>query len=160
MMHDRLSQLIAYKTGGRQVDFASMMGWSQQYLAKLLKGESFGLSPVMALLTAMPEVDARWLLFGEGEMLTPAGVADVRQGVMDRVQSLIEYERFIPIMTPEELGQMEQAVKKGTPLQYAPDTLSSMAERLTKRQNEIDARFRAATAKSNKSCKTKIAKKS
>lgn len=159
MMHDRLSQLIAYKTGGRQADFAAMLGWTPQYLAKLLKGESFGLNPVLAILTAMPEVDARWFLFGEGEMLTPAGVADVRQGVMSRVQSLIEYERFIPIMTGEELRQMEQAVKKGTPLQYAPDTLASMAERLTNRQNEIYARFRAATAKSYKSCKPKTAKK-
>lgn len=158
-MHDRLSQLIAYKTGGRQVDFASMMGWTQQYLAKLLKGESFGLSPVLALLTAMPEVDARWLLFGEGEMLTPEGVADVRQGIMNRVQSLISYEQFIPVMTANELHEMEQAIKKGTPLQYTPDTLASMTERLTNRQNEMDARFRAATAKSNKSCKAKTAKK-
>lgn len=158
-MHDRLSQLIAYKTGGRQVDFASMMGWTQQYLAKLLKGESFGLNPVLALLTAMPEVDARWLLFGEGEMLTPEGVADVRQGIMNRVQSLISYEQFIPVMTANELHEMEQAIKKGTPLQYTPDTLASMAERLTNRQNEMDARFRAATAKSNKSCKAKTAKK-
>lgn len=159
MMHDRLSQLIAYKTGGRQVDFASMMGWTQQYLAKLLKGESFGLSPVLALLTAMPEVDARWLLFGEGEMLTPEGVADVRQGIMNRVQSLISYEQFIPVMTANELHEMEQAIKKGTPLQYTPDTLASMTERLTNRQNEMDARFRAETAKSNKSCKAKTAKK-
>lgn len=158
-MHDRLSQLIAYKTGGRQVDFASMMGWTQQYLAKLLKGESFGLSPVLALLTAMPEVDARWLLFGEGEMLTPEGVADVRQGIMNRVQSLISYEQFIPVMTANELHEMEQAIKKGTPLQYTPDTLASMTERLTNRQNEMDARFRAETAKSNKSCKAKTAKK-
>lgn len=159
MMHDRLSQLIAYKTGGRQADFAALLGWTPQYLAKLLKGESFGLNPVLALLTAMPEVDARWLLFGEGEMLTPEGVADVRQGIMNRVQSLISYEQFIPVMTANELHEMEQAIKKGTPLQYTPDTLASMTERLTNRQNEMDARFRAATAKSNKSCKAKTAKK-
>lgn len=159
-MNTRLAQIIAYKTGGRQADFAALMGWTPQYLAKLLKGESFGLSPVLALLTALPEVDARWLLFGEGEMLTPEGVADVRQGIMSRVQSLISYEQYIPIMTADELREMELAVKKGTPLQYSPDTLASMAERLNYRQNEMDARFRAAIAKSNKSCKARTAKKS
>lgn len=159
-MKNRLAQIIAYKTGGRQADFAAMLGWTPQYLAKLLKGESFGLNPVLAVLTALPEVDARWLLFGEGEMLTPEGVADVRQGLMSRVQSLIRYEQYIPIMTADELREMELAVKKGTPLQYSPDTLASMAERLNYRQNEMDARFRAAIAKSNKSCKARTAKKS
>lgn len=158
-MHERLSKIIAYKTGGRQADFAAMLGWTPQYLAKLLKGGSFGLNPVLAILTAMPELDARWFLFGEGEMLTPEGVADVRQGIMSRVQSLISYEQYIPIMTADELREMEQAVKKGIPLQYSPDTLASMAERLTNRQNEMDARFRASTAKSNKSCKAKTVKK-
>lgn len=158
-MNTRLAQIIAYKTGGRQADFAALMGWTPQYLGKLLKGESFGLNPVLALLTAMPEVDARWLLFGEGEMLTPNGVADVRLGVMSRIQSLLDYERFIPVMTPDELAQVEQAIKKGTPIQYAPDTLASLQERLTNRQNEMDARFRAANAKQPKQCKAKTAKK-
>lgn len=159
-MKNRLAQIIAYKTGGRQADFAAMLGWTPQYLAKLLKGESFGLNPVLALLTALPEVDARWLLLGEGEMLSPEGVADVRQGIMSRVQSLISYEQFIPVMTADELHEMELAIKKGAPLQYTPETLVTLAERLTKRQDEIDARFRAAIAKSNKSCKARTAKKS
>ena len=44
-MNKRLQEIIQYKTGGRQKDFAELMGWTPQYVFKLLKGENFGLSP-------------------------------------------------------------------------------------------------------------------
>ena len=44
-MNERLLELIEYKAGGKQIAFAEMMGWSPQYIAKLVRGENFGLSP-------------------------------------------------------------------------------------------------------------------
>lgn len=160
MMNERLSQLIAYKAGGRQADFAALMGWTPQYVQKLLRGDNFGLKPVLRILTAMPEVDARWLLFGEGDMLTTDGLADIRQAVVSRAQTLLAYEKYMPVMNADELGAMEKAVKDGAPLEYSADTLASLEERLVARQNDLDARFRAANAKSTKPCKPRTAKKS
>ena len=68
-MNERLLEIIRYKTGGRQNAFAELMGWSPQYLTKLVKGDNFGLQPVLAILSAFPEINARWLLFGQGSML-------------------------------------------------------------------------------------------
>lgn len=68
-MNTRLKQIIDYKTGGKQTAFAALMGWTPQYLSKLLHGENFGIQPVISLLTVLPEVDARWLLIGDGNML-------------------------------------------------------------------------------------------
>lgn len=159
-MQERLHQLIAYKTGGRQSEFAKLMNWRPQYLSKLLKGECFGLNPVLALLKSLPEVDARWLLLGEGEMLSHNGVFALRHEVAARIQSLIDYERFIPVMTAEELNAMERAVKNGLFPRFESVTMVSLEQRLNSRQNEIDARFRDAIEKSTKSCKTTTAKKS
>lgn len=43
-MNTRLLEIIKYKTGGRQREFADLLGWTPQYLAKLLKGENFGIT--------------------------------------------------------------------------------------------------------------------
>ena len=44
------------------------MGWKPQYLNNILSGNSIGLSPIISLLTNYPNLNARWLLLGEGEM--------------------------------------------------------------------------------------------
>ena len=68
-MHTRLVKIIELKSGGKRVDFASFLGWSPQYLHKLIKGHTFGITPVITILTKFPEINARWLLFGDGEMI-------------------------------------------------------------------------------------------
>ena len=67
-MKDRLQQILDYKTGGKQTPFAKMLGWTPQYLAKLLRGDNFGIQPVITLLSTFPEINARWLLLGDGQM--------------------------------------------------------------------------------------------
>lgn len=53
-MNDRLLELIQYKTGGKQADFAEFMGWSPQYLNRLTKGESgIGIRPIITLLESL-----------------------------------------------------------------------------------------------------------
>lgn len=42
-MNSRLLDIIRYKTGGKQSEFAALLGWTPQYLAKLLRGENFGI---------------------------------------------------------------------------------------------------------------------
>ena len=68
-MNTRLLQIIDYKTAGSRKDFAELCGWSRPYLSKLLRGESIGLAPVCTILATFPDIDARWLLLGEGEMI-------------------------------------------------------------------------------------------
>lgn len=65
-MNDRLKEIIEYKTGGRRTEFCKLLGWSPQYLAKLLRGGNFGLQPVLTLLEVLLEINARWLLLGQG----------------------------------------------------------------------------------------------
>ncbi|WP_321437127.1 hypothetical protein [uncultured Bacteroides sp.] len=70
---ERLLLIIDYKTSGHHREFAHLMGWSDQYLSKLVKGGNFGLSPVMAILEKFPEISARWFIFGTGEMIQSKG---------------------------------------------------------------------------------------
>lgn len=49
-MNERLEEIIRYKTGGKKIPFAELMGWSPQYLSKMLRGENFGVQPILTVL--------------------------------------------------------------------------------------------------------------
>ena len=98
-MNTRLLEIIKYKTGGRQSEFAGLMGWTPQYLAKLLKGTDFGIRPVLTVLSALPEINARWLLLGDGEMIETLKYVDIRRKMLETMMSVLEMERYMPVMT-------------------------------------------------------------
>ena len=92
-MNERLLEIIEYKAGGKQIAFAEMMGWSPQYIAKLVRGENLGLSPVLAVLSAFPEINARWFLFGQGQMLEVGMMFDLQRKTMSHIQALLALEK-------------------------------------------------------------------
>lgn len=159
-MNQRLQEIIKYKTGGGKGAFAALLNWSPQYLTKLLKGENFGLQPVMAIITALPELNARWFLTGEGDMLNEDHRTDVRREALEHVQRIMDYERLIPVMNPEELRQFEEILLSRDMANFSPDTLIKLNERADERIKEINAKFAAANAKSDELCKQRTAKKS
>ena len=62
-MNNRLLQIIKYKTNGRKQKFGELMGWSSQYLSKLLRGDNFGLQPVLTILKMFPLRNSSFLSF-------------------------------------------------------------------------------------------------
>lgn len=158
-MKERLKELIRYKTGGRQKDFAELLGWTPQYIAKLLRGESLGISPVITLLETLPEINARWLLLGQGDMLEADEVSSLRERTISSAQALLEMERFIPFMSPAELFEFKRALISGDKPDFSPDRLSAWREQANEREIELGAKFAAAKAKSNKLCRRKTANK-
>ncbi len=144
-MSGRLSQIIAYRTGGRQSDFCRLMGWKPPYLSKLLSGADFGLRPVLRVLEAVPEVDARWFLFGTGEMLGEGKRAQVRRDILDGVLSVLDLERYMPVMTAEELRLFEGCVIRGERPSFSPETVEGWGRRLAEREALMEARIAAAT---------------
>ncbi len=157
-MNERLLEIIRYKTGGKQNAFAELMGWSPQYLAKLVKGDNFGLQPVLAILSAFPEINARWFLFGQGSMLEVGMMFDLQRQAMSHIQSLLDLDKYIPVMTGEEVREFEEAIKNGRYPNFSPDTLSDLQKRLTERTENVNAIFSQATAKSDSLCKQKTPK--
>lgn len=156
---NRLKAIIKYKTGGRQTDFAQLLGWKPQYITRLLAGKCFGLSPVISILEAMPEINARWLLLGQGEMLDAGEVTNIRSQATDFAQSIMEMERFVPYMSPDELLYFKTALSAGNKPCFSPDRLSEWRQRANEQQMELEAKFAAANAKSERLCRRKIVKK-
>lgn len=145
-MHTRLAKLIEYKTEGRRGEFASLMGWSPQYLTKLLRGESFGLQPVLAVLAAFPEINARWFLFGVGDVHDLSAAYDLRRQATERAQGLLDLERYVPVMSPDELSAYSSALMGGRYPGFAPDTMAALRRRLAERDARMADIFGKAYA--------------
>ena len=143
---------IEYKTNGKQADFALLVGWIPQYVSKLIKGENFGIRPVITLLKTFPELNARWLLTGEGEMLSFNPATSV---IKDRLQRLLELEKYMKVMTPAELHQ----ITEGENLDFPQETFDKWEKLLEERDKEWEERKLEAMNKQKELCKMKIAKK-
>lgn len=159
-MNNRLQEIIKYKTGGRQIDFAALMGWSPQYITKLLRGENFGIKPVVTLLEKLPEINARWLLLGQGDMLEIGKLFTLQREAFAQIQSLFNLERFIPFMSPDEVAEFEAAVVNGKMPIFSPAQREEWERQANTRKEEQDAIFNAAQAKSRELCRQRIVKKS
>lgn len=148
-MNERLLQFIQYKTGGRQAEFAALMGWSPQYLNRLAKGESgIGIRPIVALLEKFPELNARWLLLGEGAMINTGADA-----VKTHLRKLLEIEKYMPVMTPGELRQLE-----GGKTDFGAEAIARWEVLLADRVKMINSRFEAAYKRQEELCSQNTAK--
>lgn len=95
----RILALIENKTKGKKQDFADKCGWSKQYLNKLINGDGIGLNAVSNILKAYPDVNARWLITGEGNMIDSLYI---RQMAL----TLLKLEKYMAVMTEAEKAQL------------------------------------------------------
>lgn len=157
-MNNRLMEIIRYKTGGKQKTFAELMGWSAPYLAKLLRGDNFGLQPVLTILEKLPEINARWLLLGQGSMLNDDKVFGLRRETYSRVQSILAFDRYLSVMSPEELHSYEGVLRGESLSAFSDEEVSRWEAMLSEHNAALDARVDAAISKSMTQCKTPTAK--
>lgn len=133
-MNTRLAQFIDYATGGSKADFARSLGWSPQYLSGMLKDCRIGMNPLLTLLSKYPELNARWLLLGEGAMLTACSDA-----IKAQLVHLLNIEQYLPVMTAEE----QQRIIKND-YNFDAETYAKWRELLAERRASIDGRIKAA----------------
>ena len=115
-INERIDFVIKAKAGGRP-GFAKLIGVSQQYVNKIANpGGSVGLEPVLTILRLYPDIDARWLLLGEGEpYVVPETVRDFRRRIGGRIDYLLAVEKYLPVMDPEEIEDLESIIGGGYP---------------------------------------------
>lgn len=157
-MKDRLRKIIEYKTGGKHKEFAALIGWKPQYLAKLVRGDGFGIQPVLAILSALPEINARWLLLGHGSMLFDEHRAsDLHNEAMSHIQAVLDLDRFVPVMSPEEQAEYELVIRGHKQPDFTPETRARWIASLSDHKQDLDARVKEAMEKSDELCRQQIA---
>jgi hypothetical protein len=158
-MKDRLKELIKYKTNGKHKDFAEMLGWTQAYLAKLAGGGSMGLQPVITILEALPEINARWFLTGKGSMLVDEfRESDLHKETMSHIQAVLDLEKFVPVMSPDEVLEFEKVVKGHLQPDFTPEAKMKWVAKAAEQYQIKESRIRSATNKSDELCRQQTAK--
>lgn len=133
-MNNRLKAIIQYRTTGKQSEFAELMGWSSQYLYKLLKDGNVGIRPIIAILQNIPEINARWLLLGEGAMIN-----NEVDHVKEHLLKLIALDKYICVMSPDELRELHNGRDE-----WEEETISKWQTLLDERNRAIEDRYQQA----------------
>lgn len=134
------------------------MGWTPQYLGKLIRGENFGLQPVLAIVEKLPEINARWFLLGEGDMLNDDKVSGLRRETYSRVQSILMFDRFLSVMSPEELHRFEDVLNGKAYPDFSDEDVARWEALLSEKQGGVEAKVEDAMSKSKLPCRPPKAK--
>lgn len=88
-------------------EFADSMGVAQAYASKILNGSfGIGMKPIIWLLSHHPDIDARWLITGEGFIY-----GNEETMINDTIRKVIELEKYICVMNTQEIEQFIDCMK-------------------------------------------------
>lgn len=125
------------------------MGWKKSYVEKLIsQGGSVGITPLIRIVEAYPEINAGWMLTGKGPMFTcPQPVVS---DLVEAVVHLANLERFIPVMSQEEIVHFSTHLATVGGSTFPPETIKRWESALMERQNALNARFIKAQKRAGK----------
>lgn len=156
-INERIDFIIKIKIGGRS-KFAEILKVSPQYVNKIATpGGSVGLEPVLNILRLFPDIDARWLLLGEGSPFSLSDRAgEIKRSIGDRIDFLFSIEKYISVMDPEDLAGLEEIIRNGSYNNIGKGKLDEWEKRLAVREEGLNERVYKAMEEGI--CKTKPGK--
>jgi len=156
-INERIDFIIKIKIGSRS-KFAEILKVSPQYVNKIATpGGSVGLEPVLNILRLFPDIDARWLLLGEGSPFSLSDRAgEIKRSIGDRIDFLFSIEKYISVMDPEDLAGLEEIIRNGSYNNIGKEKLDEWEKRLAVREDGLNERVYKAMEEGI--CKTKSGK--
>lgn len=135
MIQHRLAYVVREKSATKK-EFATLMGWSQSYLSKLTSPEyGIGLSPIVEILEKFRDINARWLLTGEGYIYGQS----LERVLISRTHRLLGMEKYVSVMSEEEFNQYMDIVNGSLSIElFNDETVQRWEAMLNGRGNEVD----------------------
>lgn len=112
-LRDRIAEIVRLKCNGSQQDFAKLTGWCYSTVRQVMKTGTNSVALLTDILKAAPEISARWLLLGEGDMVRPFGLAYAEAQFLKKTLQTIETAALVPYMDAGELKRFQVAVAQG-----------------------------------------------
>lgn len=124
-INERILYIVHIKSEGSLTKFSEILESTPQYVNKITKeGGSVGLDPITKILRAYPDIDARWLILGEGyPFIADSKITDLKKAISDKVSFLLNIEKYIPVMTPEQLDALGEFTQNGKDPEFTEEDL-------------------------------------
>lgn len=101
---DRFRSFVDYEKGDMSyASFAKRLDMSSQRMYNLFKGQEFGLKVIKTLMIKFPELNVRWLVLGEGDMILKEFMEKKKNDILFRMK---ETESLIPFLSSEQLKRI------------------------------------------------------
>ena len=137
-INERIAYLLERLSDNKPTRFGELIGSTPQYIKKITTpGGSVGLEPVSKILRAVPDLNARWLILGEGDPFDRKIQENgIRSEIGRRVKILTILDKILPEMSLEELDQVEKSITGGLIPEISPSRLVELAESLRREEAE------------------------
>lgn len=139
-INERMKFICDIYANGNIADFARIMKWSYQYAYKTLTDKSVGIVPVTEVLRKFPQVNARWLLLEDGAPLT-----NLMQKQKSRLELMLEYEKYLKFMTPEQIKKYAHNIEE-----FTQEEVAELDVMWWKAEKELNDLFAKAMARRRK----------
>lgn len=128
-LRDRINKIIDLKSNGNTTHFAKLTGWSCETVRNVRRAGTNNVTLITDLLRAVPEISARWLLLGEGEMLRPFGLAYAEGEFLKRLARLADIATLVSRMDAAQLRRFQVAVAQGNFPDFTPDEIAALKDK-------------------------------
>ena len=81
-------------------------------------------------------------------MIENSKLNELQREVFSSVQAILNIEKFIPVMTSDELNEYERCITSGERVNFSNEILTAWEERLSKKNATLTERITDAKAKS------------
>lgn len=88
------------------------------------------------------------------------GFSCLRRETYSRVQAMVMFDRFIPVMSPDELHRFEKALGGNYSPDFSDEDFARWEAMLSERRQQLEARVDDAISKSLTPCRQRTAKQS
>lgn len=152
---DKVSErinLLMHELCGKPSEFAKATGLTPQNVYDLTSGRKGAPSfiSIKKILTAYPQVNERWLLLGEGEMLKspPLSEAGLKNKFVSGAKADIDPRLLTGDVSPEKRAAFNYPIQNPAPSKESPKSeakqvLGNLVEQLDRNTSEIE-QLRAA----------------
>lgn len=80
-------------------------------------------------------------------MIEPRMYADLRKTMLENMLAVLDLEKYMPVMTPEELHDCARVIKGRKKPDFSPELLEKWQGLLQLRENETNVKFHGAMRK-------------
>ena len=126
---DRIAEIVRLKCGGDSKDFAKLTGWAYGTVRSVLRNGTNSVALLTDILRAAPEISARWLLLGEGDMMRPFGLAYAEGEFLRRLAHTAETAALVPLMDAAQVRRFQVAVAKGAFPDFTDEEIAEIKAR-------------------------------